>query len=112
MLRKIFGPKRDEVRGEWRKLHDEDPNDLYSTPNIIRVIKSRRIRWARHVARMGERRVVYMVLMGIPEGKRPFGRPMRRWEHAIKLNIQNWDGRYAVDLSGSGQGQVAGACEL
>jgi hypothetical protein len=75
VLRKIFGPKRDEVRGEWRKLHKEVLNDLYSPPNIFRVIKSRSLRWARHVARLGERGGVYMVLVGIPEGKRPFGTP-------------------------------------
>jgi len=72
---RIFVPKRDEVTGEWRKLHNEELNDLYSSPNIFRVIKSGRMRWAGHVARMGERRDVYRVLMGKPEGKRPFGRP-------------------------------------
>ena len=69
VLRRIFGPKRDEVTGVWRKLHNEELNDLYSSPNIVRVIKSRRIGWAEHVARMGERRGVYMVLVGKPEGK-------------------------------------------
>jgi len=73
VLRKVFGPKRDEVTGEWRKLHNEELNDLYSLPNIVRVVKSRRIRWARHVARMGEDRVVQRVLVGKPEGKRPLG---------------------------------------
>jgi hypothetical protein len=73
----IFGPKRDEVTREWRKLHNEDLNDLYS-PNIFPVMKSRRMGWARHVARMGESRGVYRVLVGKPEGKRPFGRPRRR----------------------------------
>jgi len=76
VLRIIFGPKRDEVTEEWRKL-----NDLYSLPNIARLIKSRRMRWTGHVAHMGERRGVYRVLVGKPEGKRPFGRPMRRWEN-------------------------------
>ena len=75
MLRRIFGPRRDEVKGEWRKLHNEELNDLYSSPNIFRVIKSRRMRWAGHVARMGERRGAYSVLVGKPEGKRPLGRP-------------------------------------
>jgi len=83
ILRRIFGPKRDEVTGEWRKLHNEEPNDLYSSPNIVRVIKSRRMRWAGHVARMGERRGVYRVLVGKPEGKRHPGRPRRRWEDNI-----------------------------
>ena len=80
MLRRIFGPKRDEVRGEWRKLYNEDLNNLYSSPNIVRVIKSRRMRWAGHVARMGEGRGVYRVLVGKPEGRRPLGRPRHRWE--------------------------------
>jgi len=79
VLRRVFGSKRDEVRGEWRKLHDEELNDLYCSPNIVRVIKSRRMRWAGHVARMGERRGVYRVLMGKPEGKRPLERPRDRW---------------------------------
>jgi len=73
MLRRIFGPKTVEVTGEWRKLHDEELNDLYCSPNFVRVIISRRMRWAGHVARMGERRGVYMVLVGKPEGKRPLG---------------------------------------
>jgi hypothetical protein len=73
VLRKIFGPKRDEVAGEWRKLHNEKLNDLYSSPSIVRVIKSRRMRWAGHVARMGERRGVYRILIGKPEGKKSLG---------------------------------------
>jgi len=83
VLRRIFEPKRDEIRGEWRKLHDEKLNNLYCSPNIVRVIKSRRMRWAEHVARMGERRGVYRVLVGKPEGKRPMGRARRRWEDNI-----------------------------
>jgi hypothetical protein len=75
VLRRIFGPKRDEVTGEWRKLHNEKLHILYSCPNIIRHIKSRRMRWAVHVARMGEERKLYNVLVGKPEGKRPLGRP-------------------------------------
>jgi hypothetical protein len=78
-LRKIFGPKRDEVTAERRRLHKEELNDLYSTPNIIRVIKSRRLRWAEHVARMGEGRCVYRISVGRTEGRRPFGRPRRRY---------------------------------
>ena len=74
----IFGSKRDEVTGEWRKLHNEELNDLYYSPNIVRVIKSRRMKWAGHVARMGEGRGVYRVLVGKPEGKRPIGRPRCR----------------------------------
>ena len=78
VLRRIFGPRRDEVTGEWRRLYNEDLNDLYCSPNIVRVIKSRRMRWAWHVARMGEERGVYRVLLGKPEGRRPLGRPRRR----------------------------------
>ena len=78
MLRRIFGPRRDEVTGEWRRLHKEELNDLYSSPNIVRVIKSRRMRRAGHVARMGEEREVCRDLVGKPEGKRPLGRPRRR----------------------------------
>ena len=77
-MRRIFGPKRNKVSGEWRKLHKEDLNDLYSSSNIVRVIKSR-IRWTGHVELMGEKRSVYRVLLGKPEGKRPLGRPRRRW---------------------------------
>jgi len=88
MLRRIFGPKWDEVTGEWRKLHNEEVNDLYFSPNIVRVIKSRRMRWAGHVARVGERRGVYRVLVGKHEGKRPLGRPRRRWEGNIKMDLQ------------------------
>jgi len=83
-----FGPKRDEVTGEWRKLHNEELNDLYSLPNIVRVVKSRRMRWAWHVARMGEDRGVHWVLVGKPEGKRPLGRPRCRWEDNIKMDLQ------------------------
>jgi len=86
VLTTIFGPKRDEVTGEWRKLHNEELNDLYS-PNIVRVIKSRRMRWAGHVARMGEGRGVYRILVGKSEGKRPRGRPRRRWEDNIKMDL-------------------------
>ena len=71
VLRRIFGPRREEVTGQWRRMHNEELNDLCSSPNIVCVIKSRRIRWAGYVARMGEERVVYRVLMGIPEGRRP-----------------------------------------
>jgi hypothetical protein len=77
VVRKIFGPKRDEVTGEWRKLHNEELHNLYSSPNVITQIKSRRMRWAGHVARMGQERNVYRVLMRKPEGKRPLGRPRR-----------------------------------
>ena len=89
---KVFGPKRDEVTGEWRKLHNEELNDLYPLPSIVRVVKSRRMRWAGHVAGMGEDRVVQRVLVGKPEGKRPLGRPTRRWEDNIKMDLQEVGG--------------------
>jgi hypothetical protein len=78
ILRRIFGPKRDDVTGEWRKLHSEELHNLYSSPDIIRQVRSRRMRWAGHLARMGEERNVYKVLVGKPEGKRPLGRSRRR----------------------------------
>ena len=87
VLRRIFGPRRDEVTGEWRRLHNEELNDLYSSPNIVRVIKSRRMRRAGHVARMDEERGVYRVLVGKPEGRRPLGRPRRRWVD-IRMDLQ------------------------
>jgi len=83
----MFGPKSDEVTGEWRKLQNEELNDLYCSPNIVRVIKWRRMRWAGHVARMGERRGIYRVLVGKPEGKRPLGRTRHRWEDNIKIDL-------------------------
>ena len=87
MLRRVFGPKRKEVTGEWRKLPNEELN-LYSLPIIVRVVKSRRMRWARHVARMGEGRGVHRVLVGKPEGRKILGRPRRRWEDNIKTGFQ------------------------
>ena len=88
MLRRIFGPKRDEVTREWRKLPNEELNYRYSSPNILRVIKSRRMRWAGLVARMGRRRDVYRVVVEKPEGKRPLRRPRRRWENNIEMDFQ------------------------
>jgi hypothetical protein len=79
MLRRIFGPKRDEVTGEWRRLRNEELNDLYSSPNIIRVNKSRRMRWVGQVARIGEKRGACRILVGRTEGRRPLGRPKHRW---------------------------------
>jgi len=87
VLKRIIGPKRDEVTGEWRKLHNDELNDLYSSPNIVRVIKPRRMGWAGHVACMGERRDVYRVFVGKPEGKRALGRRRHRWEHNIKMDV-------------------------
>jgi hypothetical protein len=86
VLRGTFGPKRDEITGEWRRLHNEELNDLYCSPNTVRVIKSTRMRWAAHVARMGERRGVYRVLVGKPEVKRPQGRPRCRWKDNNKMD--------------------------
>jgi hypothetical protein len=85
---RIFGTKRDEVTGEWRKLHNEELNDLYCSPNIVRETKSIRMRWVGHVARMGESRGVYGFLVGKPEGKRPLGRPRHKWENNIKMDLQ------------------------
>jgi len=88
VLRRIFGPKRDKVTGKWRKLHNEELNVLYSSPNIVQVIKSRRMRWMGHVVYMVEGRGVYRVLVGKPGGKRPLGRPRHRWEDNIKMDLQ------------------------
>jgi len=90
VLRSMFGPRREEVTGEWRRLYNEELNDLYSSSNIVRVIKSRRMKWAGHVARMGEERGVYRVLVGKPEGKRPLGRPRHRWVDNIKMDLQEY----------------------
>jgi hypothetical protein len=89
-----------EVTGEWRKLHNEELHNLYSSPNIIRTIKSRRMRWARHVARMGEKRNAYRILVGKPEGRRPLGRPRRRWVDNIKMDLREieWDCVDWVDM--------------
>jgi hypothetical protein len=102
VLRRIFGPKRDEVTGGWRKLHNEELRDMYSLPSIIRLIKSRRMRWAGHVARMGEKRNAYRLLVGKPEGKRSLGRPRRRWVDNIKMDLLeiDWGG---VDWIGLAQ---------
>jgi hypothetical protein len=88
VLWRIFGPKRDKVTGEWRNLYNEELNDLYSLPNIVWVVKSRRMRWAGHGTRMGEERGVHRVLVGKPEGKRPMGRPRRRWEGNDRMDLQ------------------------
>jgi hypothetical protein len=88
VLRRIFRPKRDEITGEWRKLHNGELHNLYSSPDIIRQMKSRRMRWAGHVARMEEGRKVYRVLVGKPEGKRLLERPRRRWEDGIKMDLR------------------------
>jgi hypothetical protein len=88
VLRRIFGTKRDEVMEEWRMLRSGELHNLYSSPDIIRLIKSRRMRWVGHVALMGEGRNVYTVLVGKPEGRRPLGRPRRRWKDGIKVELR------------------------
>jgi hypothetical protein len=112
VLRRIFGPKRDVVTGEWRKLHNEELHNLYSSPDIIRQVKSRRMRWAGHVARMGEERKVYKVLVRKPERKRPLGRPRRRWEDGIRMDLREIGlVGGGLDSTVSGQGPLAGCCE-
>ena len=88
VLRRVFGSRRDDITREWRKLHSEELRDHYTLPNIVRVVKSRRMRWAGHVALMGEERGVHRVLVRKPEGNRPLGRPRRRWEDIIKMDLR------------------------
>ena len=92
VLMRVFGPKRDEVTGEWRKLYKYELSDFYTLPNIVRVVKSRRMRWAGHAACMGEGRGVHRVLVEKPKGKRPLGRPRRRWKNNIKMDLQEVGG--------------------
>ena len=108
VLRRVFGLKRDEVKGEWRKLHNEELNDLYSSPNIVWVMKSRRMRWVEHVAYMRERRGAYRVLVGKPEGKEPLGRPSHRWEDNIKIDLQEVG---CGDMDWIELAKVVGSCE-
>jgi hypothetical protein len=102
VLRRIFGPKRDEVTGCWRKLHNEELHKLYSSPSIIRMIKSRRMRWTGHIARMGGKMTAYRIMVGTTEGKRLLGRPRRRWVNSVKMILRDigWDG---VDWIGMAQ---------
>jgi hypothetical protein len=101
VLRRIFGPKRDEERGEWRRQHNKELYTPYSSRNIIRVMKSRRLRWAGHVARMGERIGAYRALVGKPEERRPLRRPRRRWEDNIKMDLREvgWGGMDWINLA-------------
>jgi hypothetical protein len=94
VLKRIFGPKKDEVMGQWRKFHNEELHNLYSSPDIIRQFKSRGMRWVGHVARMGEGRNVYRVSVVKPEGKRPLERLRHRWEDGIKMDLREtgWGG--------------------
>jgi hypothetical protein len=101
VLRKISAPKRDEVTGGWRKLHNDNPHNLYSSPSKIRIINTRRMRWAGHVALMGPKRNAYRILVGIPERKRLLGRPRRRSVDNIKIGLREigWDGMNWIDLA-------------
>jgi hypothetical protein len=108
LLRGIFGPERDEVTGEWRKLHNEELNDLYSSPNVVQVIKWRRMRWAWHVAQIGERRGMYRVLVGKPEGKRSLGRPGVDGRIIIRWIFRKWDLGIWTGLSWLRIGTVGG----
>ena len=103
---------QDEVTGEWKRLHKKELYVLYSSPNIIRVIKLKILRQARHVARLGERIGACWALVGKPDGRSPLGRPRRRWEDNIKVDLREVGcGEHRLDRSGSGQGQMAGSCE-
>jgi hypothetical protein len=103
VVRRIFGPKRDDVTGEWRKLHSEELHNLYSFPNVIWQIKSRRMRWAGNVERMGEERKVYRILVGKPEEERPLGRSRRGWEDGIRMDLREIGcGECELDSTGSG----------
>jgi len=110
VLRRIFGPKKDEVIGNWRKLHNDELNDLYSSPNIVRGIKSTRMEWTGHVACIGKRRGVYRILVRKPEGKRPLGRTRSIWEDNIKMDLQEvrcggWTGPIWLRI-GTGDGHL------
>ena len=110
VLRRVFGPKRDEVTGEWRKLHNEELSDLYSLPNIVRVVKSRRMRWAGHVARMGKARGVHRVLVGKPEEKRTLGDPDVDGRIILRWIFRKWEGVVGTGWSwlriGTGGGRL------
>jgi hypothetical protein len=101
VLWRIFGPRRDEVTGDWRNLHNEELHNLYSLPNIIRMIKSKRMRWAGNIALIRETRNAYGILVGKPEEKRPLGRPRRRWVDNIKINLREigWNGMDLIELA-------------
>jgi hypothetical protein len=101
LLRRIFGPKTDKVTGGWRKLHEEELHSFHSSPSIIRIIKSRRMRWAGHVARIVEKRIAYSIFVGKPEGKRSLGRSRRRWLENIKMDLREigWGGIDWIDLA-------------
>jgi hypothetical protein len=104
VLRRIFGPKRDKVMEGWRKLHNEELHNLYPLPSIIRIMKSRRMKWTGQVARMGNTWNAYRILVGKTEGKRPVGRPRCRWDNSIKMDLREvgWDGMDLIDLAQDG----------
>jgi hypothetical protein len=101
VLMRIYEPKRDEVTGDWRKLHNEQLHNLYSSPNLIRMIKLRRMKWTGHVARMGETRIAYRILVRKLGERRPLGRPRRRWLDNIKMDLREivWDGMDGIKLA-------------
>jgi hypothetical protein len=103
VLRRIFRPKKDKVTGEWKKLHTEELHDLYSSPSIIRIMKSRRMRWAEHVARMGEKSNTYRLLVRRPEGRRPLGIPRRRWVDNIRWDGVMWTGLVCLRIGTGGE---------
>jgi hypothetical protein len=106
VLNTVFGPKRNAVMGVWRKLHNEEFNDLYSSPSIIRIIQWKGMRWAGHVTRMGEKKNKYRLLVGKPEGKRPLGGPRRRWIDNIKMDLLEM-GLGGLDWIGPTQGRYS-----
>jgi hypothetical protein len=110
-MRRIFGPKWDEMAGGWRKLHYEERHNSSSSTDIISMIKSKRMRWSVQVACMGEIRNAYKILIEKPEGKRPLGRSRRRRQENIKMNHKEYVGGYGLDPSSSGYGPLTGSCE-
>jgi hypothetical protein len=111
VLRRIFGPRRDEVTGEWRRLHNEELYAVYSSQNIIQVIKSIRMRWGWHVAHMGNSRGAHRFLVGKPKGRSPLGRPRCRWKVNITMDLREVEWEHRLDRSGSGYRHVVGYCE-
>jgi hypothetical protein len=111
VLKRIFGPKREEVAGVWRRLHNEEFRNMYVSPDSTRVIKSRWMRWVEHVTCMGKRRHAYKILVGTTEGERVIGRPEQRCENNIRMDLKNMVGGFGRDLSGAREGPVASCCE-
>jgi hypothetical protein len=111
MLRRTFGPKREEVAGGRRSLHHEGLHNLYASTNIISMVKSKKMEWARHVVCVGEMRNVYVILVGRPEGKRPLGKPMRRWEYNIRMDLRNTMWKVRARCIWLGLRTTDGCCE-